>query len=115
MLSALMWKELLIAAGAASVLTAGGPAREPQRPDLESLMHRAEAYVEAYVQTFSNVVVDEYYVQDLYSRGTAYGRTAHRELRSELVLVAVDPPLGWRLFRDVYEVDGKPVRERDAR
>jgi hypothetical protein len=96
-------------------LAGGQKATELQRPDLAELLRRAETYVGKYVEAFSSVVADEQYVQDLYVEGTTRGRVAHRELRSELVLVAVDHPLGWRPFRDVYEVDGQPVRERAAR
>lgn len=40
---------------------------------------------------------------------------SHRELTSDVVLIRVGPPLGWRVYRDVFEVNGKPVRDRDAR
>jgi hypothetical protein len=36
-------------------------------------------------------------------------------LKSELVLVKVGPPLEWRPYRDVFEVDGKAVRDRNDR
>lgn len=87
-----------------------------QRPDLGELLRRAETYVAKYLAVFSDVVADEHYVQDLQSRVPgSRSPDVHRELRSELVLVSVSSPLGWRPFRDVYEVDGKPVRDRDAR
>jgi hypothetical protein len=87
-----------------------------QDPDLADLLHKAEDYVARYLGIFSNVVADEHFVQDLQFSGLqAASRSRHRELRAELALIAVDPPFGWRPFRDVYEVDGKPVRDRQAR
>jgi hypothetical protein len=99
-----------------------------QEPSLERLLELAGSYVARYVETFSNVVVEEAYVQDLTWSGrvrpvdpynpqeTAVpGRNVRRTLRSDLVLVHVGPPLEWRPFRDVFEVDGKPVRDRDDR
>jgi hypothetical protein len=41
--------------------------------------------------------------------------SAHRELRSDVLLVKVDGVDRWVQFRDVFEVDGKPLRDRDER
>mgnify|MGYP003694380831 CR=1 FL=1 len=38
----------------------------------------------------------------------------HRELKSDFLLVKVGP-LEWLPFRDVYEVDGTPIRDREGR
>jgi hypothetical protein len=35
-----------------------------------------------------------------------------RHLKSDLVLVKVGPPLEWRPYRDVFEVDGKTGSRR---
>jgi hypothetical protein len=32
-----------------------------------------------------------------------------------VVLIKVGPPLEWQIFRDVFQVDGRPVRDRDGR
>ena len=39
----------------------------------------------------------------------------HRELRSDLVLIRTGDLLGWQMFRDVFEADGGPVRDRQER
>jgi hypothetical protein len=39
----------------------------------------------------------------------------HRELRSDVLLLNIGGPLEWRPYRDVYEVDGQPVRDRNGR
>src|SRR5258706_15288015 len=67
------------------------------------------------------IVAEEDYVQDVrpsaagtISRG-ATPRVTHRELKSDLLLVR---PIGsnrWMQFRDVFEVDGQPVRDRSER
>ena len=36
-------------------------------------------------------------------------------MRADIVLVKVGPPLEWRMYRDVFEVDGRPVRDRAER
>ena len=38
-----------------------------------------------------------------------------RVLRADIVLVKVGPPLEWRMYRDVFEVEGRPVRDRADR
>ena len=70
-----------------------------------ALLDRATAYVERFFETFANVVADEVYVQE------QNRPRMHRRLRSELLLVRY-PGMGeWHVFRDVYEVDGNPVRQ----
>src|SRR4051812_7249746 len=46
-------------------------------------------------------------------RGT--NQRVHRELLSDLLLVKPDGFRAWMEFRDVFEVDGQPVRERNDR
>ena len=41
--------------------------------------------------------------------------TPTRELRSDLLLVKPASEDRWLQFRDVFEVDGKPIRDRDER
>jgi len=107
---------------AASVVTAG------QTLPLDALLADAARYVARYVETFSNVVTEEHYQQELVSASPLrvtnppdpFGapppaRSGRRTLRSDLVLVHVGPPLEWRPYRDVFEVNGKPVRDRDDR
>ena len=95
-----------LAAGlvAAAVLWAGTPAAHAQNPALQELLDKATAQVVEFVDKFSNVVAEEIYVQEM-SRPRK-----KRTLRSDLALVRYPGATQWLLFRDVYEVDGKPVR-----
>ena len=93
-----------------------------QTPDLAVVMRRAGEYVARFVDTFSNVVAAEHYVQEVAMEARDSARTAavpiprtRRELRSEFLLLKIGGPLEWRPFRDVFEVDGRAVRARDER
>jgi VWFA-related protein len=92
---------------------AGGTVRPkaPADPRLVLLLARVSEYVDAYVRDFGNIVAEEDYKQQVFP---ASGRpTIVRQLRSDLVIVRTEN--GWLHFRDVFEVDGKPVRDREAR
>lgn len=103
-------------------------AMTPQRPPIEALLGRASAYAANYLDVMSHVVAEEKYVQDVSGRrppslsremAQAFGQpsaaTSHREMRSEIVLVNIGAPIGWLNYRDVFEVDGQAVRDRDDR
>lgn len=83
---------------------------QAQESQLQPLLDRATAYVGRFLQDFSRVVATERYEQRLTNR-TPMRR---RVLTSE-VLLTVLPDGDWAAFRDVLEVDGEPVREREAR
>ena len=76
-----------------------------QNPALQDLLDRATLQVVEFVQKFSNVVAEEVYVQQ------STRPKKKRTLRSDLALVRYPGATQWLLFRDVYEVDGKPVRD----
>jgi hypothetical protein len=81
---------------------------------LEALLARAGAYVVAYEEKLSAVVAEEEYMQYLHrDRGSMPIRS--RSLHSDVLLAPVGGVLKWILFRDVYEVDGRAVRDREAR
>jgi hypothetical protein len=93
-----------------------------QTPELAPLMDRTAAYVTRFVETFSNVVATEEYSQEIATEarigsttGTPTTARTRRDLRSELLLLRVGGPLVWRPFRDVFEVDGRALRDRDDR
>ena len=95
-------------------LTAGGGAA-PTEPSLVDLLTSAGEYVRAYEDAFRLVVAEEVYVQRL--RVSASGPVQQtRRLASDVAFVrAPGAALPWWLLRDVYEVDGGPVRDRQAR
>ncbi|MFI5076168.1 MAG: hypothetical protein ACHQRO_02450 [Vicinamibacteria bacterium] len=80
------------------------------------MLERAAAYVSEFYRRLSGIVAEEHYVQDWYSLRPE-GRTSlgHRELRSDLVLLKPGSDAPWTEFRDVFEVDGRAIRTRDAR
>jgi hypothetical protein len=88
------------------------------------LLQRAAAYVTQFRLEFSGIVAEETYVQDIgrsagssvdVVSGGGFALVSHRELKSDLLLVrpgGTDRPVD---FRDVFAVDGKPVRDRQER
>ena len=97
----------------ATALAAGAARNAPQdgRGDsLEGLLPRAGAYVAQYERDLTAVVAEEAYTQ----RFIVEPRTEARRLRSDLLTVR-DDVNGWVGFRDVFEIDGRPVRDRTDR
>ena len=87
-----------------------------EQPDLRVVMARAGAYVAKYQQDFSLLVADERYVQEV-ADATKGAATETRVLVSEFALVRVQGAERtlWLAFRDVVEVDGRAVRDRQER
>src|SRR5262245_43517262 len=110
----------LLAALAAAVVSVPLAA---QSADLDELLDKASDYVALYERTFVGVVAEEAYRQQV--RGGRSGTdlrgfpieapSQRRDLKSDVLLVRAPAGDRWMQFRDVYEVDGKPVRDRDER
>ena len=84
-----------------------------QGPTLDDVLGRASDYVLEYQKQLSGVVSEENYLQVFERRpGTVAQR---RELKSDVLLVRVADAGRYILFRDVFEVDGRPVRDRQER
>ena len=64
-------------------------------------------YVRGYQRAFSGLVAEEDYSQQLSGKEV--------RLRSDFLLVKLETADYWVSFRDVFEVDGKPVRDREER
>jgi len=107
----------------AVVIAAGGWSAHAQEPSLPTVLERAGEYVAGFQRQLSGVVAEETYIQDVREpmpSGTvprAPMRTGpmHRELKSDLLLVKPERADRWIQFRDVFEVDGHPVRDRSER
>ena len=83
--------------------------------DVSDLLDRATTFAERFFRNFSSVVAEERYEQRI--RVPAGNRT-DRPLRTVLVsdFLMVDiPGEGWFPFRDVFERDGKQIRDRQDR
>jgi hypothetical protein len=101
-----------------------GPSTKNQGPrtEFESLLDRASRYVESFQRNFGSVVAEERYEQTLRrvlgSNTTSVprggGGPTQTVLVSDFLLVQV-PGEGWLPFRDVFERDGKQVRDRQER
>ena len=93
------------------------PLAADDRPPLQTVLDRVTDYVVRYQQEISGVVAEERYVQDSDKSDRPY--LTHREMRSDVLLVrgtlADGAPQGYVQFRDVFEVDGEPVRDRSDR
>ena len=81
---------------------------------LATILERAGRYVKEYEETFRNLVAEEIYRQWGPNPNVGEGQVV-RTLRSELVFVRLPGPLPWGTFRDVFEVDGQKVRDRERR
>ena len=110
----------VVAAMVAAAPAAQEPAPAPSLP-VSAVMSAAASYVEHYAERLSGLVMEEKYVQDVEQlnrfgyRVTTRGGVSHRALRSDLLLVRPEGGDAWMQFRDVFEVDGKPVRDRNDR
>jgi len=99
-------------------------AQTPQQAEVDLLLDKAGDYVEEYARTFVGLVAEEAYHQQVRvpaarqfdMRGFPADSTAQRrDLKSDLLLVRAPAGDRWVQFRDVFEVDGKPVRDREER
>ncbi len=111
-----VWLVVVTAAPPAGVRVAAigqAQGRDDRRArELASTLDAARAYVARYLDAWVATVAEESYLQ---YRQRGPDRDDIRRLRSELLLVR---PEGQRTvipFRDVFEVDGKPVHDRDDR
>jgi hypothetical protein len=119
------------ALGAAAFAT-GLAAQQGEPVSLALLLGRAAWYVEEFDHNFSNVVAEETYIQDATSflpsfspvpggRGGVVStvvvpsQVRHRALKSDFLLVRIPGFADWLPFRDVFDVDGIPVRDREER
>jgi hypothetical protein len=91
---------------------AGGVPRYAD-PELQALVDTTTAYLGDYLKSFTSVVAEETYEQMVTRQRRVTDRLTRR-LKSDFLLVQL-PGQGLVPFRDVFEVDGKPVRDRDDR
>jgi len=85
--------------------------------ELTPILDRATAYVADYVKSLSSVVAEERFEQRVDTKGDSLtaDTTVTRTLVSDYLLVQVPGLNEWLPFRDVYSVDGTPVRDRSDR
>ena len=96
---------------------AAGAQRRAQDPSLLDVLGRATEYVDDLHARLVGVVMEERYEQRArYPPGAGFGASSARvTLRSDYLLLepeGADRPFG---FRDVFEANGRPVRDREER
>ena len=83
------------------------------QPSVKDVMRRVAGYVDAYGPRASIVVATEHYTQQ--ARRAAPSMPEKRQIVAEFAIVKVDRDRGWQGFRDVIEVDGTRLPDRDDR
>ena len=92
-----------------------------QEAELDIVLARAGTYVTEFRRQLSGIVAEESYTQRARTgvsytfRGVPEYREERRELRSDFLLVRPDGGSRYLEFRDVFEVDGRAVRDRQER
>lgn len=88
----------------------------PQDVPLTTVLERLGGYIDRYERELSAVVSEEHYLQETAGRTSLW--PASRVLKSDFLITRGtsegDGP-AWVAFRDVFEVDGKPVQDRSDR
>ncbi|MEO8483216.1 MAG: hypothetical protein ABI634_13470 [Acidobacteriota bacterium] len=89
--------------------TAPSVSARAQAPSLATILGTAGSYVSQLGKDLDGVVFEEDYFQQ--AQGQAL---VARRLKSDIAVLS-DNAVGWVEFRDTTSVDGKPVRDRQAR
>jgi hypothetical protein len=105
------------------ILAAAPPLRSAaaQDPSVNTVLARAAAYVASFQQQLSGIVAEETYVQEIKNSSnrsmlsTDVPGLRSRALRSDFLLVKPANADRYVEFRDVFEVDGRAVRDRQER
>ncbi len=103
-------------------VTTPGPAVDLPPPatvaEPNELLAHMRTYVRAYEKALAGIVAEERYQQLFSQRAGAYPAPLHvtrRELESQIGFAWFPEPGTWFGFRDVLEVDGKAIPDRQAR
>jgi hypothetical protein len=108
---------VMLATSVLTQATEAAPRVQPAPSDVVTVVQRASAWLADYVKALSSVVSEERYEQILSRNRSLKGfePVANRTLLSDFLLVQVSGSSSWLPFRDVYSVDGRPVRDRSDR
>lgn len=87
-----------------------------QAPALDEVLGRAAVYLETYTRQVAGVVAQERYQQSVAPRrGVVSAYPATQRVLTSDVMSMVGADREWMSVRDVFEVDGRPVRDHDQR
>jgi hypothetical protein len=89
-------------------------AAQQREPKLADVLSRLDAYLDQYEVAVATIVAEEHYSQVLELEAAPGGRQT-RTLVSDYALARAAGGHAWTGFRDTYEVDGQPVRDRQDR
>ena len=93
--------------------------RPPRAPTLDDVLKRSAAYVAEFRTRLSGIVAEETYRQEITNTARigsgSNAANSVRTLRSDLLLVKPTDSDRHVELRDVFEVDGTPVRDRRSR
>jgi hypothetical protein len=93
---------------------AAATAAAAQAPSRDTLLSRLHAYLDRYEETLAAVVAEERYTQEVHDfRVRAPERS--RVLLSDYSPARAAGGHAWTGFRDTFEIDGRPVRDREDR
>jgi hypothetical protein len=111
--------DLVVVAAAAAVLwPALDETGRAQEPSLQTVLTRAADYTGRLHTQLAGIVAEEFYVQEVRERvepSSPRDALPRRALRSDLLLVKPSGERRYVEYRDVFEVDGAPVRDRQDR
>jgi hypothetical protein len=99
-------------------LQAAAAAQRP--PSLSDVVGRLMTYIAGYGPRLESIVAEEAYTQwtemtDARANGPGSADGPRRVIRSDYALVRLGEGEHWVAFRDAFEVDGRPVRDREDR
>lgn len=89
-----------------------GPRLAADEPSLKEVVRRMGAYVESYGEKASIIVATERYTQRVRN---VFGHLDERVTLADFAIVKAAGLGGWVGFRDVWEVDGARVSDREER
>jgi hypothetical protein len=106
---------LILLALLAALGLQAAPRAEP--PSLDVVLARSAKYVDLLHAQLSGIVAEETYVQEVKAAASAEASTGsrHRTLRSDLLLLKPAALPRYVEYRDVFEVDGVAIRDRQER
>ncbi len=114
---------LALAISMCAAVAASAASTHAQPMTLDAVLERAGDYVTTFQRQLAGVVAEETYTQDIHDqlpsgttpRAPTRNTPMHRQLKSDLLLVKPEKADRWIQFRDTFEVDGHPVRDRSER
>jgi hypothetical protein len=99
---------------AAALLSAAVVVLDARQVPSPEILAKAAAHVQRFIAGMSHVVAVETYEQAQQTNGMRAVTLSTRRTRADLLVLPIGES-GWVPFRDVYEVDGQRVRDRDDR